>query len=221
MTTLTLEPLAVRPGDLLTAIGHITLTPMTIDREPVAGELTTTLHLQAPKGSSIEWQRYIEPGVQVTVDRPEPKAAVQAKRKREVTYPRRVRFHGVPLLQQYKGEQYYLTEDGRYAVQYDEGYITECEVPHPVRYSKEIVEAAFTDGYTPGYSLPWEARQQIRYDVNQGRMGYYCEGGAEHTYGMWELQEMGPDGTYIDTVSRTDSMRDILRGLPAEYGYKD
>lgn len=310
MTTLTLEPLAVRPGDLLTAIGHITLAPMTIDREPVAGELTTTVHLEAPTGSSIEWQRYVEHGVQVTVDRPEevtapvkkatapvkPKAPAKPYRLRRVesgvyetadgryqieriisggfddekvedtaetlwvlnekrdglwqeigeattkrelvgrldvlytrlteTDPpaaRRVTRHGVRLVQASSGGGHYRTEDGRYELTHGDNYTTECETPHPVRYSAEDIRQAFDDDYwrqcsaAMGRYLVWEARAQVRLDVNAGRHGYMCEG-ETHYYSMWELIDLQADTNEI--IDRGETMRDILASLPAEYGYK-
>lgn len=226
------DPRQARVGDRLTGIDGVTIKPMKIDQMPVAWDNgTTVLHLEAPKGSQIEWQRYLDPGQTVTVERAEPQGEARAPRaKREVRYPRSVRLHGVRLLQQYQGEQYYLTEDRKYAVQYDEGYMTECDGPHPVRYSPKVIAHALSNKggtdteFSATMNMSWELRQQIRYDLSQGRKGYLCPGGKEHSYGMWELHTMDPansdiNSAYIDTVDRGDSMRDVLAGLPAEYGY--
>lgn len=232
MQILTIEPRRAQVGDRLTEIDGIEIKPMTIDREPSPwGASTTALHLKAPEGSSIEWQRYVDEGQFVTVERDEPEVTVRAASltgllnkaltpKREVSYPRRVTRNGVRLVQKEKGGAYY-TEDDKYLIDYSDGYMTECDSAHPVRYSKDVQQQALDDAYYKSLQgrsrISWRTRSEARHHLLQGRHGYLCPGGAEHMYGMWELQEMGPDGQYIDTVDRGETMSAILAGLPAEY----
>lgn len=79
MAVLTLDPKQVRPGDILTAIDHIELKPMTVDRAPATQGTTTVLHLEAPPHSQIEWQRYLEPDQKVTVERTEAAVTVRTE----------------------------------------------------------------------------------------------------------------------------------------------
>lgn len=73
-----------------------------------------------------------------------------------------IRRYGTPLVRQPNGV--YLTEDGRYEVTSDDGYMTTCDNPHPVR------------GRKLGYG-----------GVLSSHQGYYCEGNADHYYTRWHI----------------------------------
>lgn len=123
---------------------------------------------------------------------PIPAPAKQWKPQRQTRY-------GLTLV---GGNGYWETEDGRYVVQYDDEFLTECEEPHPVRLGRagterlrrllaEHGERWFVSRHGPGQA----ALDALR----QGKRGYYCPGGEEHTYGMWAAWR--GDANWDDLIS--------------------
>lgn len=101
-----------------------------------------------------------------------------------------IRKYGTPLVRQPNGV--YLTEDGRYEVTSDDGYLTTCDNPHPVRGKKG-----------------WGAQPN--------RQGYYCEGGADHYYTCWHIWDLELDDyAFGDSPGAYETFKEAAEALTRE-----
>lgn len=103
-----------------------------------------------------------------------------------------IRKYGTPLVRQPNGV--YLTEDGRYEVTSDDGYMTTCDNPHPVR------------GRKLGYG-----------GVLSSRQGYYCEGGETHYYTRWHIWDLKLDDyAFGDSPGEYETFKEAAEALTRE-----
>lgn len=116
-----------------------------------------------------------------------------------------------------KGDGYWVLEgtegqpgqtDGT-AIQRDDTFQTECDDPHPVRISRE--RRAEWQGMSD-----WDKQQLSRtnwaeyWALQNGKRGWYCEGGEEHFYTQWTVRI---DGEWTEEVCDSFAeARQVLEG---------
>lgn len=85
-----------------------------------------------------------------------------------------IRRYGTPLVRQPNGV--YLTEDGRYEVTSDDGYMTTCDNPHPVR-GKKYERSYYCEGGEEHYYTRWHI-----WDLEAGEYAFGDGPGAYETF---------------------------------------
>ncbi len=168
----------VRTGDVIVAIdGHPTRRQLTV-QAPYT-RLAYGAHgvrLVNPLGTATEWVLYPDTQVEenITVERRDVAPAtpmVPAAAPAPVApKPQRRTKHGLTLV---GGAGYWVTQDGRYVVQINDGYLTFCDEAHPVRFTPKLrAEVLRRPHLYPDAVFP----------ASTGARGYRCPGGAEHSY---------------------------------------
>jgi hypothetical protein len=123
--------------------------------------------------------------------------AQQAARKRTAT---RI----VDGIRWTRSEHRWVTEDGRFEIQYDDDFETECDAPHPMRVSQSDIKRYRQHGHQHGHGND-PAFKAIR----DGRKGWLCEGGEIHFYGQWVAGTVGD----VDVITRTDTLKDAMQDV--------
>jgi hypothetical protein len=81
------------------------------------------------------------------------------------------------------GPGQWQSDDGRVEITLDHTFETECDEPHPVRYSMKTIETQFSGWFR-------ESLLQ-RGTIRNGYLTYQCEGNESHWYAMWTVQVDG------------------------------
>lgn len=213
--TLTADHLdRLQPGDIIIAIdGEDLDRPVTVEAA-LGATGVPGVKLAPAHPSAVEW--YLYPamvGDSVTVQRGE--VAAPRRERRKVT----IRKYGVPLVRD--GHGAYRTEDGRYEVQLNDGYESECDAPHPVRIGREMyllvssalngsADQAARDAFH--FVERWYGWPYLR-AVRAGRDGYLCPGGATHFYSKWVVWDNKIDDYLGGSAEVFDRFGDAARSL--------
>ena len=78
-----------------------------------------------------------------------------------------------------RGGGFWVSEDGRWEVKYDDDFTTECDRAHPVRLTTEL--------RTLVSERPWLWPVEAVEAVRARKAGYLCPGEQEHPYGRWHI----------------------------------
>lgn len=174
------EPLTVprsdiRPGDTIVAAAYFNdvwspvRTPEPLKIIEVGRDDGHSLHVKVEqKATAYTNDRYLT-FREAKVERP-------ATRKRTATRT----IDGIKWIS--KGDKQWESEDGRWAVEYVDDFETECDVPHPVKITAAD-RAAFHAATSWDRLNNWP--QHVRMAIEDGKRGYYCDGGEVHHYGQW------------------------------------
>lgn len=199
---------AIAAGDRVIAVDGQAVGPITVESGLNAtGVNGVKTVYDSPSGAA----RYLYPdavGTAVTVER----GAVEPERKqRKRPTSVIIRRYGFPLVRD-RATDCYRTEDGRYQIWYNEGYLTSCEAPHPVRLSEESRARILENRHRR--IIPWEATWAARND----KSGYLCPGGAEHEYARWVIWDFDTDDYVNCDVGGFDTLAEAARELASEIG---
>lgn len=103
-----------------------------------------------------------------------------------------------------KSEHGWVTEDGRFEIEYDDTFETECDHAHPMQVTQSDIRRYRQHGHQHGNGND-PAFQAIR----EGRKGWLCEGDEIHFYGQWVAGTVD-DG---DVITRTDTLKDAMQDV--------
>lgn len=179
MSVLTLAPTEterLQAGDRIVALDDTHLTPAHIVAAPASPDGTVPLINLI--GSGTTWRLYPDSQIaqSLTIERDDPAPAPPRR-------PFRRTRHGLTLVR--VDEERWITEDGRYVVDRQGGYLTECEHPHPVKLTagrREAIRAAIAYSESQARQNFGDAAVDA---VRAHKAGYVCEGGQEHEYALW------------------------------------
>lgn len=176
MPTLTLPVREVRKGDVITAVDGYAL-PET--RTALDGYVTdhTGVPVRNEAGGPAEWWMYEGNHEAVTVEREEPNPRPQRKARRSVV-------PGVWIVAE--GDGRWVSEDGRWSIERDDGNVTECQGPHPVRLTRDMIDSARREPTRLGSDA-------ILSLAGRDARGYLCPGMQEHTYTTWGVWDVERD----------------------------
>lgn len=207
----------VRPGDRIVAIdGSAKEPPLIVHGDPF--QRAGAIRLVNPLGTATVWNLYPDTQVrdEVVVERDEPERTTPEPLPAELpaNSPHRLAVRSLPggvrLLSD--GDGFWASDDGRWQVHVNDGYLTECENPHPVRLTAALAKAVREN---PNL-FPEEAQEAV-WGV---RPGYRCPGGHEHSYSLWVVWDetrgdyLGGDAGGFTTF--TDAYRALVRHLTGE-----
>lgn len=199
----------IRPGDRITAINGTRLPggPVTVTRA-----LSKLVDAAAPSigirtahntPANLYPDSTIDRGITLERDVPvEEAAAAPALEVKPRAVTRTV--NGIQL---HHADGGWWTADRRYEIRKAFGGLTECENSHPVRLTPALVTHAQASSHTT-----WA--RQILDAVSQGKRGFICEGGSEHSYEEWQCWDHRADDYALNRdLSHGDSWMDIADTL--------
>jgi hypothetical protein len=179
----------IRPGDRITAVNGILIPrgPVIVTRAlsvlstgstPSIG-IRTAHHTPANlyPDSTIDRGLTVERDVVVAPQPTPAPAAPAAPQPRTITRT----VNGVKLHSD--GQGGWFTSDRRFEIRLGYGGTTECEADHPVRLTPDLIKQAQNNPATV-----WA--QPILEAVREGKRGYQCPGGSEHTYNAWQVWDL-------------------------------
>lgn len=180
----------IRPADRITAINGTPLPggPVTVTRalSALSGTAALSIGIRAAHGTPANLYPDSTIDRSVTVERdvvapaPATPAAPAAAQPRTVSRT----VNGIKLHSDGKGG--WWTSDRRYEIRKGFGGMTECEASHPVRLTPELVQHA-RDNNAAAWAQP------ILWAAHNGKRGFICQGGSEHSYEEWACWDYRAD----------------------------
>jgi hypothetical protein len=108
-----------------------------------------------------------------------------------------------------QGNKTWLSEDGLWALEYIDDFTTECENPHPVKISNEYRKKFFA---TLPHERSMKFSMEVRFVIQEGKRGYYCEGGMTHYYGLW-VSGAAPGTTGPEVIIRAETFKEAAQAV--------